>query len=395
MGRKLSVRDIEVSGKRVLVRVDFNVPMDAEGRITDDKRIQAAIPTIRYLLDNGAAVILASHLGRPKGEVVEKLRLDPVARRLQELLGVEVKKIGTVVGAEAEEAAATLRPGEVLLLENTRFEPGETKNDENLAKALARLADVYVNDAFGAAHRAHASTEGVAKYLPGVAGLLMQKELEMLGGVLGNPQRPFTAVLGGNKVSDKLGVIENLLGKVDDLLTGGGMCFTLMKAMGKSIGSSIVEDEQVPAVKETLARADESGTRIHVPIDLVVADRFEENAEHRVVDADAVPEGWMGLDIGPATVEAYRKIILASRTVFWNGPMGVFEWKDFEAGTLGIAKAVAESQAVSIIGGGDSAAAIKKFGLEEKVTFISTGGGASMEFLEGKELPGVAALKDA
>ena len=395
MARKLSVKDVEVEGKRVLVRVDFNVPMDDAGNITDDRRIRASLPTIRYLLDKGASVILATHLGRPKGSVVEKLRLDPVARRLQELLGITVKKVDTVVGEDARAAAEALQPGEVLLLENTRFEPGETSNEEGLARALASLADLYVNDAFGTAHRAHASTEGVARFLPGVAGLLMQRELDMLGEVLGEAQRPFTAVLGGNKVSDKLGVINNLLGKVDDLLTGGGMCFTLMRAMGLSTGASLVEEEQVDAVREALKRAEGMGTRIHVPLDLVVADRFAEDAETRVVDARDIPEGWMGLDIGPRTVEAYREVILASRTVFWNGPMGVFEWGPFEGGTRGVAQAIADSEAVSIIGGGDSAAALRKFGLEDRVSFVSTGGGASMEYLEGKELPGVAALRDA
>jgi phosphoglycerate kinase len=395
LARKLSVKDVEVEGKRVLVRVDFNVPMDDAGNITDDRRIRASLPTIRYLLDKGASVILATHLGRPKGSVVEKLRLDPVARRLQELLGITVKKVDTVVGEDARAAAEALQPGEVLLLENTRFEPGETSNEEGLARALASLADLYVNDAFGTAHRAHASTEGVARFLPGVAGLLMQRELDMLGEVLGEAQRPFTAVLGGNKVSDKLGVINNLLGKVDDLLTGGGMCFTLMRAMGLSTGASLVEEEQVDAVREALKRAEGMGTRIHVPLDLVVADRFAEDAETRVVDARDIPEGWMGLDIGPRTVEAYREVILASRTVFWNGPMGVFEWGPFEGGTRGVAQAIADSEAVSIIGGGDSAAALRKFGLEDRVSFVSTGGGASMEYLEGKELPGVAALRDA
>jgi len=395
LARKLSVKDVEVEGKRVLVRVDFNVPMDDAGNITDDRRIRASLPTIRYLLDKGASVILATHLGRPKGSVVEKLRLDPVARRLQELLGITVKKVDTVVGEDARAAAEALQPGEVLLLENTRFEPGETSNEEGLARALASLADLYVNDAFGTAHRAHASTEGVARFLPGVAGLLMQRELDMLGEVLGEAQRPFTAVLGGNKVSDKLGVINNLLGKVDDLLTGGGMCFTLMRAMGLSTGASLVEEEQVDAVREALKRAEGMGTRIHVPLDLLVADRFAEDAETRVVDARDIPEGWMGLDIGPRTVEAYREVILASRTVFWNGPMGVFEWGPFEGGTRGVAQAIADSEAVSIIGGGDSAAALRKFGLEDRVSFVSTGGGASMEYLEGKELPGVAALRDA
>ncbi len=395
MARKLTASDVDVSGKRVLVRADFNVPFNEAGEIADDKRIREALPTIRDLLDRGAAVILASHLGRPKGEVVEKLRLNPIAERLQELLGIPVKKVDSVVGEDARAAASSLKPGEILMLENTRFEPGETKNDQELARSMALLADLFVNDAFGAAHRAHASTEGVAHFLPAVAGLLMKKELDMLGSVLRDPQRPFTAILGGNKVSDKLGVINNLIGKVDDLLTGGGMCFTLLRAMGKSVGNSIVEEEQVNAVKNALKRAEALGTRIHMPRDLVVADRFSEDAAVRVVSADEIPEGWMGLDIGPLTVQEYREVITASRTIFWNGPMGVFEWELFQAGTRGIAQAVAESGAVSIVGGGDTASALKRFGLEDRVTFVSTGGGASMEFLEGKELPGVAALMDA
>jgi phosphoglycerate kinase len=395
MASKRTVRDIDVTGKTVLVRVDFNVPLDKKGNITDDNRIRAALPTIQYLLDHGAAIILMSHLGRPKDQVVEGLRLDPVASRLRELVAAPVSKVNTLIGPEAEKAAASLEPGNILLLENTRFEPGETSNDAALALSLAGLADLYVNDAFGAAHRAHASTEGVAHHLPAVAGLLMQKELDMLGRVLSDPAHPFTAILGGNKVSDKLGVIENLLGKVDNLLTGGGMCFTLMKAEGTAIGKSVLEDDQLVSVKATLEKAAGSATRLCVPEDIVVAERFEEGAPGQVVDAGAIPDGWMGLDIGPRTVEAYRAIILESKTIFWNGPMGVFEWKSFEAGTLGIARAIADSQAVSVIGGGDSAAAIAKFGLSDKMTFISTGGGASMEFLEGKELPGVAALNDA
>ncbi len=395
MASKQTVRDVDVSGRKVLVRVDFNVPLDKQGNITDDNRIRAALPTISYLLDQGAAVILMSHLGRPKGEVVEGLRLDPVAQRLRELIEAPVTKVAQVVGPEAAAAASALKPGEVLLLENTRFEPGETSNDDALARAMAALADVYVNDAFGAAHRAHASTEGVARHLPAVSGLLMQKELEMLGGVLADPARPFTAILGGNKVSDKLGVIDNLLGKVDNLLTGGGMCFTLMKAAGHPRRQVGPRGGPARLGVRGPAKAGSSGTRLCVPSDVVVAERFEEGTPGKVVDAGSIPDGWMGLDIGPRTVEAYREIILASKTVFWNGPMGVFEWKGFEAGTLGVARAIADSGAVSIIGGGDSAAAVAKFGLEDKMTFISTGGGASMEFLEGKELPGVAALNDA
>ncbi len=394
MARKQTVRDVDVSGHKVLVRVDFNVPLDKQGNITDDNRIRAALPTIEYLLDKGAAVILMSHLGRPKGEVVEGLRLDPVAARLRELLKAPVTKVNSLTGSEAEKASAAIGPGQVLLLENTRFDPGETKNDDVLAKSLAAMADIYVNDAFGAAHRAHASTEGVAHLLPAVAGLLMEKELDMLGGVLADPARPFTAILGGNKVSDKLGVIENLMGKVDYLLTGGGMCFTLLGALDLPVGKSIFEADKLDSVRNTLKKAADSRTKIQVPEDVVVAERFEEGTPSRVVAARDIPEDWMGLDIGPLTIENYQSVILGSGTIFWNGPMGVFEWADFEAGTRGVAQAIADSKAVSIIGGGDSAAALKKFGLSDKMTFISTGGGASMEFLEGKVLPGVAALND-
>ncbi len=395
MARKKTLRDIGVSGKRVLLRVDFNVPLDKEGKITDDKRIRAALPTIEYLREMGAAIILMSHLGRPKGKVVDELRLDPVAKRLEELLGVPVKKMDSVIGEDVSREASQLKAGEILMLENLRFHPGETSNDEELARSLASLADIFVNDAFGAAHRAHASTEGVAHFLPAVAGLLMEKELEMLGSILESPRRPFTAILGGNKVSDKLGVIDRFLDIVDDLLTGGGMCFTLLKSKGLEIGESIFEEEQLDSVKRTMKKAEESGARLYLPEDVVIAERFEENAPSRLVAVEEIPPGWMGLDIGPKTIERYRKVIENSQTIFWNGPMGVFEWPAFEAGTREIARAVASSGAVSIIGGGDSAAALRKFGLEEQVTYISTGGGASMEFLEGKPLPGVEALMDA
>jgi phosphoglycerate kinase len=395
MVRKKTVRDIDVSGKRVLVRVDFNVPLDKEGKITDDKRIRAALPTLEYLREKGAAIILVSHLGRPKGRVVEELRLRPVAVRLEELLGLPVKRVDAVTGPEVEREVENLRPRELLLLENSRFEPGETSNDPELAKILASYADIFVNDAFGAAHRAHASTEGVAHYLPAVAGLLMERELEMLGSVLENPGRPFTAVLGGNKVSDKLGVINKFLDIVDNILAGGGMCFTLLRAKGFSIGNSIFEEEQLESVQQTLEKAVEQKVQIYLPTDVVVAERFAEDAPCRVVKVEEIPEGWMGLDIGPETIENYRKVIGESKTIFWNGPMGVFEWPAFERGTREVASAVAESGAVSVVGGGDSSAALKKFGLEEKMTFVSTGGGASMEFLEGKRLPGVEVLLDA
>ncbi len=395
MARKKTLKDIDISGKRVLLRVDFNVPLDKEGKITDDKRIRAALPTIEYLREKGASIILMTHLGRPKGKVVDELRLDPVARRLEELLGTPVKKVDSVIGDEVSEEAAQLKGGEILLLENLRFHPGETSNDEELARSLASLAEIFVNDAFGAAHRAHASTEGVAHFLPAVAGLLMEKELEMLGSILENPQRPFTAILGGNKISDKLGMIDRFLDIVDNLLTGGGMCFTLLKSKGMEIGDSLFEEEQLESVGHTMRKAEGSNAQLYLPEDVVVAERFEQDASYKLVAVEEIPPGWMGLDIGPKTIETYRRVIAESRTIFWNGPMGVFEWPAFEAGTREIARAVASSGAISVIGGGDSAAALRKFGLEEQVTYISTGGGASMEFMEGKPLPGVEALLDA
>jgi len=395
MTKKKTVRDIGVSGKRVLVRVDFNVPLDkVTGAITDDIRIRAALPTIQYLREQGARVILCSHMGRPQGEVVEALRLNPVAERLAELLGAPVRKLDQVIGPQVQAAAEAMQPGDVLLLENLRFEPGETKNDPDFAKALASLAEVYVNDAFGAAHRAHASTEGVAHFLPAVAGFLLEKELDTLSGLLENPKRPFIAVLGGNKVSDKLGVIDRFLDICDEVITGGGMCFTLMRAEGLAIGKSLNEEDQLPQVRQFLDKSIEKGTPLRVPEDVVAAASFAEDAEHKVVAAGAIPEGWMGLDIGPLTIEVYRASLLDAGTVFWNGPMGVFEWEAFAAGTRGVAEAIIESHAVSVSGGGDTNAALKKFGLEDKFTHVSTGGGASMEFLEGAELPGVSALLD-
>ncbi len=393
MIQKKNLNDIDVRGKRVLVRVDFNVPLDKEtGAITDDIRIRAALPTIDYLRGQEAKVILCSHMGRPKGEVVESLRLTPVAERLSQLLGSPVKKMDQVVGPAVTAAVEAMQPRDVILLENLRFEPGETKNDPDFAKALASLADVYVNDAFGAAHRAHASTEGVAHFLPAVAGFLMQKELDTLSALLENPKRPFIAVLGGNKVSDKLGVIDRFLDLCDEVLTGGGMCFTIMKAQGLEIGKSINEEDQMAEVHQFLDKSIEKGTPLRVPEDILAASEFKEDAEHKVVEAGGIPEGWMGLDIGPTTIDTYRAILLEAGTVFWNGPMGVFEWEAFEAGTRGVAQAIVDSGAVSVSGGGDTNAALKKFGLEDKFTHVSTGGGASMEFMEGKELPGVTAL---
>ncbi|MDD3717047.1 MAG: phosphoglycerate kinase [Actinomycetota bacterium] len=392
---KKTVKDVDVSGKRVLVRVDFNVPLDDAGGVADDTRIEASLPTLRYLLDHGASLVIMSHLGRPKGKVVESMRLTPVAARLGELLGVEVRKTGAVVGEEVEKACAELRPGEVILLENLRFQPGEEDNDPDFAAALARLADVYVNDAFGAAHRAHASVTGVAERLPAVAGLLMEKEVRALQGLLTAPERPFVAVLGGSKISDKLKVIGRFQNLVDTLLIGGGMCFTIFKSQGMEIGKSLCEDDLLDEVGEFMARGSEAKAEIMLPMDLVVASDFKEDADSRTVGAGDIPAGWMGLDIGPRTIEAYVEAIAGANTIFWNGPMGVFEWEAFSRGTRAVAEAMASSSAVSVAGGGDTIAAIEKYGLAEDFTHISTGGGASMELLEGRELPGVAALEDA
>ncbi|EGL83715.1 Phosphoglycerate kinase [Caldalkalibacillus thermarum TA2.A1] len=390
---KKSVRDIEVKGKRVLCRVDFNVPLDGE-RITDDTRIRAALPTIKYLIEQGAVVILASHLGRPKGQVKEELRLDPVAKRLADLLGKEVYKADEAIGPEVEQQIAKLEPGEVLLLENVRFYPGEEKNDPEFAKQLAKLADVYVNDAFGAAHRAHASTEGVAHHLPAVAGFLLEKELDILGRALEKPERPFTAIIGGAKVKDKIGVIENLLTKVDNLLIGGGLAYTFIKAQGYSVGKSLLEKDKIELAKSLIEKAKANNVNFLMPVDCVVADRFAEDANTQVVAIDSIPDDWEALDIGPQTRERYRNIILESNLVIWNGPMGVFEMEPFAHGTNAIATALADCQGTTIIGGGDSAAAIEKAGMAEAMTHISTGGGASLEFMEGKILPGVAVLED-
>jgi phosphoglycerate kinase len=385
---KKTIGDVEVGGKRVLVRVDFNVPL-AEGKVADDTRIRAALPTINYLLEQGAKVILMSHLGRPKGRVVDELRLDPVAERLTELLGRPVRKLDDCVGPEVETAVAEMRPGDVILLENTRFHAEDESNDPAFARKLASLADIFVNDAFGAAHRAHASTVGVAEYLPAVAGFLMEKELTFLGQVLTAPEHPFMAILGGAKVSDKIGVIDNLLTKVDGLLIGGGMANTFLKAQGYEICQSLVEDDSLDVARETLKRA---GEKLALPVDVVVADRFDAEANSEIVSVDQVPEDWRILDIGPETVDLFKQRLAGARTVVWNGPMGVFEFPRFAAGTEAIARILAESGATTIIGGGDSVAAVEQAGLADKMTHISTGGGASLEFLEGKELPGVAAL---
>ncbi|MHB0876558.1 MAG: phosphoglycerate kinase [Anaerolineae bacterium] len=387
---KKTVRDIEVRGKWVLVRVDFNVPLD-NGRVADDTRVRAALPTIRYLIDNGAKVILASHLGRPKGRVDPNQSLKPVAERLSELLGRPVQMAPDCVGPEVLAMVARMADGDVVLLENLRFHSEEEKNDVRFAAQLASLAQVYVNDAFGAAHRAHASTQGVTKHLPSVAGFLMEKELEFLGRALGNPDRPFVAILGGAKISDKIGVINSLLGKVDRLLIGGGMANTFLKARGLSVADSLVENEVLGIAASLMERA---GTKLLLPTDAVVADAFDANANSKVVPVAAIPDGWRILDIGPDTVRSYAAALADAKTVIWNGPMGVFEFPKFAKGTVAIAEALAKLQATTIIGGGDSAAAVEAAGVADRITHISTGGGASLEFLEGKELPGVAALMD-
>ena len=387
---KKTVRDISVKGKRVLVRVDFNVPLE-NGEVADDTRIRGALPTIQYLLEQGAAVILMSHLGRPKGQVRDELRLDPVARRLSELLDLEVAKVDDCVGPEVQKAADGLQPGQVLLLENLRFHPEEEDNNQEFAGQLASLADVYVNDAFGTAHRAHASTAGVPQYLPAVAGFLMERELEMLGSILADPARPFVAILGGAKVSGKIGVIRSLLNKVDSLLVGGGMANTFLKAQGYEVGESLVEDDSLTVAQETLEQA---GDKLLLPVDVVVADAFAEDANSRTVGIKEVTSGWRILDIGPRTVGLFEEKLSSAGTVVWNGPMGVFEFPRFAAGTIALASSLARSQAVTIVGGGDSVAALQEAGLANKMTHVSTGGGASLEFLEGKTLPGVAALQD-
>ncbi|WP_054951282.1 phosphoglycerate kinase [Numidum massiliense] len=390
---KQSVRDIDVHGKRVFCRVDFNVPLE-DGRITDDTRIRAALPTIQYLVERGAKVVLASHLGRPKGQVVEQLRLTPVAHRLQELLGKDVQKVDEAIGEAVQQKVAALSEGDVLLLENVRFYPGEEKNDDELARAFAALGDVFVNDAFGAAHRAHATTAGIAKYLPAVAGLLLEKELDVLGKSLDKPERPFTAIIGGAKVKDKIGVIDNLLDKVDNLIIGGGLAYTFVKAKGLDIGNSLLEEDKIDLAKQFMEKAKERGVRFYMPVDAVVADRFAPDAETKVVAIEEIPADMEALDIGPKTADTYSEVVKKSQLVIWNGPMGVFEFDAFAKGTNAVAQAMADTVATTIIGGGDSAAAVEKAGLADQMTHISTGGGASLEFMEGKALPGVVALND-
>jgi phosphoglycerate kinase len=392
---KKSIREVNPAGKRVLVRVDFNVPLDEQRRITDHTRIEASLPTIRYLVERKAKTILVSHLGRPKG-VDDALRMDPVAKRLEELLHQPVRKLKDCIGPEVGAAVKAMQDGEVILLENVRFYPQEEKNDPAFAKQLASLAEMYVNDAFGTAHRAHASTEGVTHYLsPCVAGLLMHREIEVMGKALTNPERPFVAILGGAKVSDKIPVIENLLTKVDALLLGGGMAYTFYKAQGKEIGTSLCDDESIELCREILAKAKQSKVRLELPSDVVVVPELKAEAPAEVVSADGISKEKMGVDIGPKTRETFAQVIGGAKTVIWNGPMGVFELAPFAAGTRAVAEAMALSQATTIVGGGDSAAAVEQLGYAERMTHISTGGGASLEFLEGKELPGVAALDDA
>ncbi|MFO7611187.1 MAG: triose-phosphate isomerase [Clostridia bacterium] len=391
---KLSIADIDVKGKRVIARMDFNVPLSPEGKITDDKRIRGALPTIKYLVENGARTILVSHLGRPKSGFDPEFSLKPVAERLSKLLGMKIIMATDVIGDDAFKKAASLKDGQVMMLENVRYHKEEEKNDPEFAKKLASMADIFVNDAFGTAHRAHASTAGLADYLPAVCGFLIQKEISIMGKALKNPEKPFVAILGGAKVSDKIGVIENLLDKVDTLIIGGGMAYTFLKAKGYKIGSSLCEEDKIPLALEIMKKAEKMGIEIMLPIGSIIVKEFKNDTEHKYVPSDAMPDGWMGVDIGSLTIEKYSKAIAKAKTIIWNGPMGVFEFENFATGTREIAKAVSEADAVSIIGGGDSAAAIELLGYADKVTHISTGGGAALEFLEGKILPGIDVLLD-
>ena len=389
---KKSIRDIDVNGKKVFIRVDFNVPMDENQNITNDKRIRATLPTLNYLLENNAAIILACHVGRPKGQRVPELSVKPIVKRLSELLGKEVKYAEDCVGEAASKAAADLKPGEVLLLENLRYHNEETKNDPEFAKQLASLADVAVDDAFGVSHRAHASNAGIAQYVEVVGGFLIEKEIQFIGKALSNPERPFVAIIGGAKVSDKIGVISNLLEKADAVVIGGGMANTFLAAQGKGIGSSLFEEEKLPLAKELLAKAEEKGVKVFLPAEVVVADKFAADANHKTVSVDEVPDDWMILD--NKFSKECQEALENAKTIVWNGPMGVFEFDAFAHGTEDIAHAVAESTGISIVGGGDSIAALKKTGLSDKITHISTGGGATLEFLEGKPMPGIAAIAD-
>lgn len=391
---KKTIKDIDVNGKRVLVRVDFNVPQDENRQITDDTRIKAALPTIKYLVENGAKVILCSHLGRPKGTFNDKYSMDIVAKSLSELLGQPVKKMDDVIGPDVEAAVKDMKNGDVVLLENVRFYKEEEANDPEFAKKLASLADIYVNDAFGTAHRAHASTEGVAHYIPAVAGFLIQKEIDYLGKAITNPERPFVAILGGAKVADKIPVIENLIEKVDTLLIGGGMAYTFLKAQGMEIGLSLLDDKSLDLCLDLIKKAADKGINFVLPVDILEADKFAADANTKVVPISGIEAGWEGVDIGPKTMEMFREYIISAGTVVWNGPMGVFEMEPFAKGTRAIAQAMADSKAITIVGGGDSGAAVEQMGFADKMSHVSTGGGASLEFLEGKALPGVVALND-
>ena len=392
---KKTVKDIDVNGKKVLVRCDFNVPIDSEtGKITDNRRIRAALPTIQYLLNHNAKVILCSHLGRPKGEFNLKYSLKPVAEELSKLLNKDVKLAKDVIGESAKELTSNMKEGDIVLLENVRFHKEEEQNDPEYSKALASMAEIYVNDAFGTAHRAHSSTTGVADYLPAVSGFLIEKELEFLGGALENPKHPFVAILGGSKVSDKIGVIENLLDKVDTLIIGGGMAYTFYKAQGHHIGTSICEEDKLDLAKSILEKAQEKGVKLLLPVDNHVSSEYSNNGEDKMVDSTEIPDGFMGLDIGPKTIEKFEEAVKDAKTVVWNGPLGVCEFDKFATGTKAVATMLSKLDAITIIGGGDSAAAIEKLGLADKMTHISTGGGASLEFLEGKTLPGIACLQD-
>ena len=393
MKSKKTMKDMQLEGQRVFCRVDFNVPME-KGIVTDDTRIRAAIPTINYLVDHGAKVILASHLGRPNGEVTEELRLTEAGKKLAELIGKPVNKLDTSIGEEVVSAVSAMKNGDITLLENVRFHSGEEQNAPELAKELSELADLFVNDAFGAAHRAHASTAGIAAYIPAVSGLLIEKELDVLGKALNKPDRPFTAIIGGAKVKDKIGVIDHLLDIVDNLIIGGGLAYTFMKAQGYEIGKSLLEEDKMDLAKSFIKKAEENGVKLYLPIDVIVADDFSAEANTKVVELDSIPKDWEGLDIGPKTAELYANVIGNSKLIIWNGPMGVFELEPFENGTKRVAEAMAKTTGYTIIGGGDSAAAVEKFNVAEEMDHISTGGGASLEFMEGKELPGVTALDD-
>ncbi|WP_342506147.1 phosphoglycerate kinase [Sporosarcina sp. FSL K6-2383] len=393
MKSKKTMKDMQLEGQRVFCRVDFNVPME-NGQVTDVTRIRAAIPTIEYMVEQGAKVILASHLGRPNGEVNEEMRLTVAGEKLAELIGKPVLKLDTSIGQEVEQAIASMKNGDIVLLENVRFHAGEEKNDADLAKNFADLADVFVNDAFGAAHRAHASTAGIADYIPAVSGLLIEKELDVLGKALSTPERPFTAIIGGAKVKDKIGVINHLLDKVDNLIIGGGLAYTFLKAQGYEIGKSLLEEDKIDLAKSFIQKAKDNGVKLYLPIDVTIADDFSKDANTKVVKNDAIPADWEGLDIGTETAELYAKVIEESKLIIWNGPMGVFELEPFAGGTKRVAQAMAVTAGYTVIGGGDSAAAVEKFGVADKMDHISTGGGASLEFMEGKDLPGVSALND-